>query len=238
MNLLVIDKKNWINDTTIRVEGRQYKHMLEVHKVELGDSIRVGELNGKIGEGILVRMDEESADIEVELNREPPNKLPIKLILAMPRPKAMKRLIEDCTTLGIGEIHLIKTWKVEKSYWSTPWLSDEKLKEQMLLGLEQGCDTILPKVSIHKYFKPFVEDELPSIIEGTEAIVAHPRIDNKNSLSDFEEKAITIAIGPEGGFTDYEIDCLEKIGFKAVNLGNRILRVETAIKVAIGRLYY
>lgn len=238
MNLLVIDKNNWIDNKTIRVEGRQFNHMIEVHKVEVGDSIRVGEINGKIGSGIISKLEDNLAEIEVKLEQNPPEKLPLKLILAMPRPKVFKRILEDCTTLGVSEIHLIKTWKVEKSYWSTPWLKDEKITEQILLGLEQGCDTIAPKVSIHKYFKPFVEDLLPSIIEGTEAIVAHPRVCNQHELGEFQKKAITIAIGPEGGFTNYEIDSLENIGFKAVNLGDRILRVETAIKVAIGRLYY
>ncbi|MFA5524482.1 MAG: RsmE family RNA methyltransferase, partial [Tissierellales bacterium] len=85
-----------------------------------------------------------------------------------------------------------------------------------------------------KLFKPFVEDRIPDIIKGTRAIVAHP-IADKDCPRDIGER-ITLAIGPEGGFIPYEIDMLKEHGFKVVSLGQRILRVETAISVILGRL--
>lgn len=238
MNLIVLNKNNFIKDNIVRIEGRQFEHVINVHRNEVGNVLRVGLIDGKLGTGRILSVESDYLTMSIDLTEDPPNKLPLKLILAMPRPKVFKRLIEDCTTLGINEIHLIKTWKVEKSYWSTPWLNDDKILGQMLLGLEQGKDTILPKVYVHQRFKPFVEDEVPEIIEGTIPIIAHPRLDNKIKLGDFYNQAVTVAIGPEGGFTDYELEKFKSIGFEAVSLSDRILRVETAIKVIVGRLYY
>lgn len=238
MNLIVLNGSEWINENTIKLYGRQFDHIMSIHKVKIGDTVRIGLLNDKIGEGRILELREDYAVLEVILDKNPPEKLPLKLILAMPRPKVFKRLVEDCTTLGIGEIHLIKTWKVEKSYWSTPWLDEEKLMQQIILGLEQGKDTFVPVIKIHKQFKPFVEDELPEIIKGTNPLIAHPRVDEKIKLGDFSGKSVTLAIGPEGGFTDYEVGKFEEIGFEAVSLGDRILRVETAVKVIVGKLYY
>jgi RsmE family RNA methyltransferase len=137
--------------------------------------------------------------------------------------------------MGIKEIYIIKTWRVEKSYWDSPMLSEENLYNQMITGLEQGKDTILPVISIRKRFKPFVEDELPGLIKDSQAFVAHP-ISTTECPRGINSPSV-IAIGPEGGFIPYEIELLQKISFKPVMLGERILRVETALPYLIGRLY-
>ena len=137
--------------------------------------------------------------------------------------------------MGIKEIALINSYRVEKSFWRSPALAPDSIREQLILGLEQGVDTYLPRVTLHPLFKPFVEDELTVWSEGTRRIVCHPDtpIPCPNQLSE----PVTLAIGPEGGFIPYEVDKLESVGFQAVNLGPRILRVETAIPFVLGRLF-
>ena len=155
--------------------------------------------------------------------------------MALPRPKSLKKSIEAATVLGIKKIFIIESWRVEKSYWSSTALAPESLREQMLLGLEQARDTVLPEIELRRRFKPFVEDELPGLIAGSIALVAHPY--EAQPCPHGCGKPVVIMIGPEGGFIPYEIERLQEMGFHPVTIGRRILRVETAIAAFTGRLW-
>ena len=74
----------------------------------------------------------------------------LALLLALPRPKMLKRVLQSVTSLGVKQLYLLNSYRVEKSYWGSPLLQADKLQEQLLLGLEQACDTILPQV--HLFF--------------------------------------------------------------------------------------
>jgi len=234
MNLIILFQEDFITENKVVLKDRRLRHVLNVHRAKVGDTLRVGLLNDKMGKGLITKLNEKELEMEVELTEKSPEPLNVQLVLALPRPKALKRIIQDVTTMGIKKIYVIKTWRVEKSFWSSPVLEEKSLFENMILGLEQGKDTILPEIEIVKLFKPFVEDRIPDIIKGTRAIVAHP-IAEKECPRNVKEP-ITLAIGPEGGFIPYEIDMLQKQGFEVVSLGERILRVETAIPVILGRL--
>jgi 16S rRNA (uracil1498-N3)-methyltransferase len=111
----------------------------------------------------------------------------------------------------------------------------ESLREQLVLGLEQGRDTRLPELLLRPRFRPIVEDELPGMSAGTQALVAHPEAGRPCPRR--VAGPVTLAVGPEGGFIPYEIERLEAAGFSAVRLGERILRVESAIPALLGRLF-
>jgi len=143
----------------------------------------------------------------------------------------LNRVIASATSLGVKRIYLINAWRVEKSYWRSPRLSEENLLMQRVLGLEQARDTILPQIELRRFFRPFVEEELPAIVGGGRALVAHPGGTAKVTPGE----PVTVAIGPEGGFIPEEIASLERIGFATMSLGERILRVETAVAVALAR---
>ena len=162
---------------------------------------------------------------------DPPAPLPVTLILALPRPKVARRLSVDLAAVGIKRIHLIGTRMVEKSYWSSPSLSDSAINEQLILGLEQAGDTV---VECHRLFKPFVEDRLPRLVAGRRRLVAHP-----GPVADCPRAVageIALAVGPERRFTDYEIDRLSQAGFEQVSLGSRTLRVESAVAMLLGHV--
>ena len=236
MNLLLLSEHHLLNDHQAIIKDRQLSHIQQIHQSKVGDTINVGLINGKMGQGIINALTKDHAIIDFELNKAPPSKLPITLLLALPRPKMLRRILQTITSMGVENLILINSYKVEKSFWQTPFLTPAAIEQQIILGLEQAKDTIFPKIQLVKRFKPFVEDELPSLIKKTQNLIAH--IGDYPPCPSLIINPITLAIGPEGGWIDYEIDKLQEIGFSPVQLGERILRVETAVTALISKLYY
>lgn len=234
MNLIILNQDDFISSNKVVLKERRLQHISNVHKANVGDTLKVGLLNGNIGLGTIETFNTHSLEMNVELNSAPPAPLDLTLICALPRPKVLKRVIQSITTLGIKKIYFINCWKVEKSYWGSPVLSEESLQEHVILGLEQAKDTIMPDIQLKKLFKPFVEDELPEIVKDTYPILAHPG--QKQNIPQHTNQALSLAIGPEGGFTQYEVEKLLEAGFQQTSFGNRILKVEVAIPYILGAL--
>jgi len=237
MNLILLKPEDFINDTQIRLQGRRFEHIKNIPQATPGDLLTTGLLNGNIGNAEVIAIDSNSVTLEAKLtfNKKPPAALPLTLIIALPRPKMIKRILQTCATMGVKRIIFINSYRVEKSYWQTPLLLEENIQEQLILGLEQAKDTILPSVKLAKRFKPFTEDELEGISNNTKRLLAHPKTHTACPVG--VNKATTLIVGPEGGFIDYEVDKLMEAGFEGVHLGERILRTETAIPVLLGRLF-
>lgn len=236
MNLILLFHEDFIDGASrVRLQGRRLKHILEVHRARTGDLLCVGLINDKVGKGLVTLLNKNVLEMDVHFDQLPPAKLPLNLILALPRPKVLSRIIISASSMGVGCIWLINSQRVEKSFWQSPRLLEENLFKQLVLGLEQGKDTVLPRIIKKKFFKPFVEDEISDIIEGTRAYVAHPNTETPCPRA--VEYQTTLAIGPEGGFIPYEIDKLTEYGFTPVHMGQRILRVESAIPALIGRMF-
>ena len=235
MNLVLLDDKDFIDPETVVLKGRRLKHLLSVNKVAEKDSLVCGLLNGKIGIGVVKKQSDSFLEMTVELDQDPPAPLPLTLVLALPRPKMLKRIIENVTTLGVKNIYLINSWRVEKSFWQSPLLEKKTLEKCMILGLEQSRDTMMPKIIQKRFFTKFVTDELPLISKNSLRITAHPKTSNICPAGVNTET--TLVIGPEGGFIDIEIKTLEKQGFLSCHIGQRILKVESAVTFLISRLF-
>jgi 16S rRNA (uracil1498-N3)-methyltransferase len=246
VNLVLVFDDDFIAPGRVLLRGRRAQHVREIHRAEEGDELVVGIAGRKIGRGRIVERRPPSAaddargraslhdvELEIALDRDPPPPLDVTLVIALPRPKVFNRVIAAATSMGVKRIFLINAWRVEKSYWRSPKLSEENVKAQAIVGLEQARDTILPSIEARRLFRPFVEEELPSIMRGTTALVAHPY--SSEAMPSELHGPTTLAIGPEGGFIEKEIESLTKIGFRAVTMGPRILRVETAVAAILGR---
>ncbi|MFT6914982.1 MAG: 16S rRNA (uracil1498-N3)-methyltransferase [Motiliproteus sp.] len=235
MNLLLLTDADFIDPNRVRIDGRRHAHIRDIHKAALGDPLRVGLLEGLIGRGVITRLDDQCVELEIQMDQPPPPQLSLTLLLALPRPKMLRRIFQSCATLGVAELILINSYRVEKSYWQSPLLAKDKIHEQLILGLEQGIATQLPRITLRKRFKPFVEDELPALIKGSRALVAHPY--QAQPCPRQSDQPTVLAIGPEGGFIPYEIDKLTDTGFTAIEIGRRILRVETAVTTLCAKLF-
>jgi RsmE family RNA methyltransferase len=235
MNIILFDATDYYqNRDTIRLYDHRFDHISKVLRSSENDLLQIGLINGDLGTGKVIEINKQFIDISVNLDKKPPLPSTLTLLLALPRPKILRRTLKHITTLGVKKIFLINSFRVEKSYWQTPVLAQEKIKDIFLDSLSQSCDTILPELSMRPLFKPFVEDELPNIIKNTIPVIAHPKAANK--IVDTSGKHFTLAVGPEGGFIPYEIKKLKECGFEEYNFGERILPVETAVPVIISIL--
>ena len=234
MNLLLLSPEQQLDDQRWRLNARQADHVRGVLDLGIGDHVRAGVLNGGTGTAIIESINNNEIEVLFKVDSDPVAPLELSLLLALPRPKMLKRILIDATSLGIKQIVLINSWKVDKSYWQTPNLKNELLREKMLLGLEQARDTVLPTLRLAPRFRPFVEDELDRWAGNGQRILAHPG--NFPAMPHSLSSPVTLAIGPEGGWTDYEISMLQQQGFACHSFGSRILRVETALSALVGRL--
>ncbi|MDC1295127.1 16S rRNA (uracil(1498)-N(3))-methyltransferase [Myxococcota bacterium] len=236
MNCLLIEETELDRATMrVRLDGRRRRHADEILKVRAGDSLRVGVVGGQLGRGEILTLDREVLELAIDLEAEPPAKLPLHVVLAMPRPPVFRRLLATLASLGVESLLVAGTARTEKSFWQSRVLDPEAIHERMLLGLEQARDTVVPEFLTHRYFESLVDEVLAPRIEGRRAIVAHPAASEPcpHALG----KPVTLFIGPEGGFVDFEMERLKQIGFESVSLGPRILRVEPVIPLLVGRLF-
>jgi RsmE family RNA methyltransferase len=234
MNLLLLNDNDFIDEHLVSIKDRRLVHIQKTLNTQLGESLQAGLLNGDFGRATLYSINNDEAQFTVELNTPPPPALPLTVILALPRPKMLRRIIMNIAELGIKELYLINSYKVEKSYWQTPKLETSAIDTFLKEGLEQTKDTVLPKVYLKKLFKPFIEDELPTLIEGKEAFVAHPYT-TTNVPSPSTNSRVMI-IGPEGGFIDYEVNLIKEQGAHAISMGPRIYKVENALTLLSAQL--
>ncbi|KYJ87019.1 16S rRNA (uracil(1498)-N(3))-methyltransferase [Sulfurovum riftiae] len=238
MNCVLLPK----NTKTIRDE-QQVRHIKEVLKAKVGDNLTIGEIGGNIGKATLAQINTNEVILtDITLDKKPPAKLDLTVVLALPRPKVLRRLIMDMTSLGVNRLIIVNSYRTQKSYWQSPLLN--RIDEFVFEGLQQAIDTMPPVIEFKKRFKPFVEDEFGDLLtEEDDAVVAHPYaeqswkayLDGLKSKSNHENIMPKIlCIGAEGGWIAYEVDLFCKHGCTSVSLGERILRTETVVSVLLG----
>ena len=236
MNLILLNHNDYYDTGLVRVTDQErLTHITRVLGAKPGDTLACGEINGKMGTGLVVSMDKMQLDLKVCLDVLPPEPIPLTLVLALPRPKMLKRILQSIASLGVKEIFLVNSRRVEKSFWASGLLNEQDINRHLRLGLSQARDTLMPKVHLKRFFSPFVKEELPEISKGKIKILAHPKT---CALCPSGLNADTVlVIGPEGGFIDLEVSTLEQAGFEPKTLGPRILRVETAVTALVSRLF-
>jgi 16S rRNA (uracil1498-N3)-methyltransferase len=219
-------------------QDRRAQHLVHVLGLAPGDDLRVGMLNGKMGTARILGVRDGWLEMQVSLATPPPEAPGIELILALPRPIMLQRILKQATVLGVSRFHLIRSRKVQKSFFQGSVLQAENLRELLLQGLEQAVDTRLPEVCIHNRFRPFVEDVVPTLTAASR-LLAHPG--EGPTLADLHAAGRTgspllLAIGPEGGWSEHEVGSFREQGFACFSLGPRILHVDTAVLVLLAQV--
>ncbi|HSN91800.1 MAG TPA: 16S rRNA (uracil(1498)-N(3))-methyltransferase [Anaeromyxobacteraceae bacterium] len=236
MNLVLLDDADLAPDGTARLRGRRAAHVAEVLGAEPGTRILAGRVGGKLGEAEVLAVAAGEVVLSPRLDRDPPPPSPVALLLALPRPKVLRRVLQAAASMGVKRLVLLGGWRVERSYFSSPVLEPGAIRRELLLGLEQARDTVLPEVAVRRLFKPFVEDELEAFAGSRRRLLAHPGEGPPLDGVPPARGGVALAIGPEPGWTDYEAGRLAALGFSPFTLGPRALRVEVAVPFAIGQV--
>ena len=235
MNLILLEPDEIAADGAAILSGGRARHVREVLKAVPGEAIRVGMIDGPMGVATVME-DGKELRLHCVFSGERPPIPRVDLLLAMPRPKVMNRLWPVLASLGVGRILLSNAWKTERNYFDTHVLEPAHIRAGLIEGLQQARDTRLPQVSVHRQFRKLIEDELAGFGPYAARLVAHPGYNSRwPSVSD--EGRILLAVGPEGGWTPFELGLLEEHQFLPVSWGPRALRTDTACAVLLGLVH-
>lgn len=239
MNLIILTADELAPDNTVSLTDRRAVHIRKILRGQPGDRVRIGLLNGAMGYGIITAASPGEVLLHVTLEAPPPALPPVDLILALPRPIMLKRILAQAAAMGCERIFLINANRVEKSFFSASLLDEDNYRTCLLEGLEQGVGTAEPEVFICKRFKPFMEDTVPLLIPPqTVKLLAHPEaaVNLPRAVPHLQEKRVALAVGPEGGWIDFEIALFIQAGFTPFTLGPRILRTDTAVPALLAQI--
>lgn len=230
VNLVLLEPHELDRSRRATLADARAAHLLGVLRVTVGATVRVGVVDGPLGTARVTEIAPPRVDLHCSLDSTRPPIPPVDLLLALPRPKVLRRLWPQLAALGVGRIIVTNAARVERNYFDTHVLEPACYRPLLLEGLQQARDTRLPEVLVRRQFRPLVEDELAPVCRETTCIVADPGADARVGavLAAPKHRRTMLAIGPEGGWNAFELSLLERHGFQRVGMGPRTLRVDTA----------
>lgn len=246
MNCLLLEPDEVSYNGQFKIVGTRAQDLIKVHQLRPGISIRAGVIGGLLGRANIISTASHVLELNLVLDEDPPPKLAIDLIVALPRPQTVKKLISLVSSTGIKRLFFIRSEGVDKSYFKSSTLNSECIMREIRLGLAQCCDTVEPIVEIHDRFRPFVEDYLPKVLSPNSLNLIGDT-DRKDELQNYSNSGILIsgilesdqycvAIGPERGWSRFEVDCFSQLRFQRTLIGQRILRVDIATALFVGAI--
>ena len=247
MNLLLIDREELRSDGTCTVEGRRAQHLRAVLGVEVGSTVRAGLVGGSLGSAEVIATD---GDVVLRFTATGviPSPLAVDLVLAIPRPKVITRTIEIAASFAVNRIDLTNAWRVDKSYLGSPRLEAGALALAARFGAEQGATTHIPPLAVHERLMSLLDERFPAPAPAADPSTVTTTVTTTDTLLIAHpgapplEQVVTriaptvLAIGPEGGWIERELETFIARGFQPVSLGAPILRVEAAVASALGQL--
>jgi RsmE family RNA methyltransferase len=230
VNLILLEPGEIDAAGDVALCGARATHLLKVLHVEAGHQVRVGVVDGPRGAATVRSIGDETVALRCELEAETPPRPNVDLLLAVPRPKVLRRLWAQIAALGAGQIILTNAEKVERNYFDTHILAPETYRPLLIEGLQQARDTRVPVVSIHRQFKVLIEDQLDALFGSGLRVVADPSAVTPLTgvVRSSTGARMLLAIGPEGGWNAFELGLLRAHGFQPAGMGPRTLRTDTA----------
>jgi len=243
VNLLLLEPNEIQGGSRVRLADRRATHIRDVLRAAPGASIRAGIIGGAIGTASVASDDGTTIELTLALDTSaspPPPPMPIDLVLALPRPKVLSRALETAAAFGVRRVDIVNAWRVDKSYLDSPRLEPGSIDEHLRLGAEQGVTTHLPTVAVHRRLMAFLDEHHPPTNNAAPStrLLAHARgaVPIEHAWQSSPRTPLTLAIGPEGGWIEREVETFAARGFAVVTLGAPVLRCEVALAAALGQL--
>lgn len=237
MNLVLLDPEE-IQCGEALLEGRRAAHVLDVLGARPGYRLRVGLVRGPRGTGEVLAVGARSVRLRVALEAAPAPRPPVDLLLAVPRPKVLRRVLRTLAAAGVGRVDLVNAWRVDKSYLAAAAAAPEAVEAELRLGAEQGASPWVPEHALHRRLMPFLDEVLPGRDPGERRVIAHPRAEAplEAAVPPGAPERVLVAVGPEGGWIDRELETFAARGFAACHLGEAVLDVAPAVASLLGQL--
>ena len=199
-------------------------HLTQTVGLQPGKTFVVGIKNAFRGLATIQKISEQLI-FTVEWEKEKQARLPLELLVGLPRPQTAKKILYDAASLGVHKIIFFVSEKGDPGYLSSSLWKNNEWEDFLLRGTEQACSCLIPDV-VHV---PTIEEGIKLLHPQSWRVSLDPYISKeslKTKTGDFSFG--TLAIGPERGWSDVERSILKSNGFSFYHLGDRILRVETA----------
>jgi 16S rRNA (uracil1498-N3)-methyltransferase len=206
---------------TVVLSGPEAHHLATVLRARPGIAICLFNGDGAEYPAVISDVQKKQVTLEVIGRHTPRRELDFRLDVAAPLPKADRGdfLVEKLTELGVTRFIPLRT---KRSVVHPREGRADKLERAVIEASKQCGRNVLMLIGPLKTWADHCRDAtLPSV-----RLVAHP---GGESMSAFDRSAgVAVAVGPEGGFTDEEIATAQKAGWQVVDLGPRVMRIETA----------
>ena len=236
MNIILLQTQDFLNNSNIAIiRDYRFTHIFKVLNPSIGQSLKVGLLGGDCGYGIVESIDSQVIKLKVFLNESAPPRHQFDIVLALPRPKMLRKILRTIAEYGVKNLHLINSARVEKSYWQSPLLQPEKIHDALMAGMERSKDTLMTNVYLHKRFRPFVEDQLSHLCAARNCWITDMKADKSAIELDIASTPAVVLIGPEGGFVPFEVELATSKIARSIHLGTRVLSVDTAVTTVLAQ---
>ncbi len=235
---------NLILFTSAEIPGRlpladpRAQHLLTVLRRAPGDRFVAGIINGPLGTATLLSVDAAALTLDFTPTHEPPPAAPITLLIGLPRPQTARDILRDAATLGVSYIHFVTTERTDPNYAAASLWTSGEWQRHLLTGAAQACDTRLPEVTWTHSLASYLAAPQPHSArrlaldnyEATQTLgdALLTRLDATSNTT------LTLALGPERGWGAADRAALRSAGYTLCSLGQRVLRLETAVTVALG----
>lgn len=220
MNRIAVDQYNEIKSTAIISNKDSIKHIKEVLKKDSLDLINILIPNIGLSKAKILEI---SSYCELEVLSLSPGKEPfINLYCALARPHTCQKIVEYGSSLGVKKFHFFHGDKSEKSFANSKFFKNKIYDNYAIKGLEQS------KV-YYKLPQFFINEQLPKTPKG-KTLFLDPQgaTSIKNTKIDCSTE-LHFFLGPEGGWSNSEIERFKESGFTGVKVSDSILRMETAL---------
>lgn len=193
------------------------------------------------GECLLEESEQSYLEFEVRWNDSNPNStIALSVVVGISRPQTIKKILQYGASFGVKQLFFVKSQGVAKSYLQSKALFKENIKDQLVLGMEQGRNPIVPIVEVHTDLKECINELLENPAANQKLLIADTQVaPEQNLLSLFTNAPLAehavLAIGPELGWTQSDRAIFTEYGFEPFSLGANMLRTETAFSAGVAQ---